>query len=384
MENKAHAMTSYLHNEPGSICDHIHSVVHGSVGMITLARPQALNALNLPMIRELTRLLNAWQHDDRIAAVAIRGSNKTGPFGAFCAGGDIRFFHQAAWVGDPALDDFFTEEYALNHAIHAYPKPYLAVMDGIVMGGGMGISQGARLRIVTEQSRLAMPETQIGLFPDVGGSYFLSRCPGAVGEYLALTGASVSGVQALSWGLADHLVPASCLPTLWGGLPHAPGDWAAWVAAFAMNNAAENACLTSDEADIHVIFSAPSVPEILNRLTRCATPWARETLLSMERKSPLMMAVVLEQIRRGRQLSLADNLRMERGMVRHCFHTRHLGRFGASSETVEGIRALAVDKDHKPRWNPALSSEVTPDMVMPFFHSPWPDSAHPLRHCVDS
>ena len=136
----------------------------GHVGLITLNRPQALNALSLAMVRELTQVLTEWQDDPQVWAVAVRGSNKQGPFGAFCAGGDIRYFHQAALVGDASLEDFFTEEYNLNHLIQNYPKPYIAFMDGIVMGGGMGISQGAAWRVVTERTLMAMPETQIGLF----------------------------------------------------------------------------------------------------------------------------------------------------------------------------------------------------------------------------
>lgn len=151
--------------------------IEGHIGTITLNRPRALNALSLPMVRAMTQALRSWQDDPQVLAVAVRGTGKEGPFGAFCAGGDIRFFHQAAHAGDAALGDFFTEEYRLNHLIHTYPKPYIAFMDGIVMGGGMGISQGASVRVVTERTKMAMPETLIGLFPDVGGGYFLSRCP---------------------------------------------------------------------------------------------------------------------------------------------------------------------------------------------------------------
>jgi len=168
--------------------------VRGRVGCITLNRPKALNALTLPMIRSITDALITWQDDPLVLAVAVRGTGKEGAFGAFCAGGDIRFFHQAAVAGDKALEAFFTEEYTLNHLIHTYSKPYIAFMDGIVMGGGMGISQGASLRIVTERSKLAMPETGIGLFPDVGGGYFLSRCTGQLGGDLGFRGRASSGM----------------------------------------------------------------------------------------------------------------------------------------------------------------------------------------------
>ena len=196
--------------------------VQGRIGCITLNRPKALNALSLPMIRELTDALQRWREDPQVLAVAVRGTGKEGPFGAFCAGGDIRFFHQAAHAGDAALGDFFTEEYALNHLIHTYPKPYIAFMDGIVMGGGMGISQGASVRVVTERTKMAMPETNIGLFPDVGGGYFLSRCPGKLGEYLGLTGLMLSGPQAVAAKLADIALPSSMLEAIWTKLVSSP------------------------------------------------------------------------------------------------------------------------------------------------------------------
>jgi enoyl-CoA hydratase/carnithine racemase len=188
-------MTEMKVQVSGEVPSEVLSEVRGQVGFITLNRPRALNALSLGMVRDLMGILLAWKDDARVLAVAIRGSNKEGPFGAFCAGGDIRFLHQAGSQGNPLLEDFFTEEYALNHLIHNYGKPYIAFMDGIVMGGGMGISQGAALRVVTERTKMAMPETAIGLFPDVGGGYFLSRCPGRVGEWLALTGDTIGAAM---------------------------------------------------------------------------------------------------------------------------------------------------------------------------------------------
>ena len=196
--------------------------VQGRVGCITLNRPKALNALSLSMVRDLAVALLAWRDDPAVLAVAIRGTGKEGPFGQFCAGGDIRFFHQAALSGNPELEDFFTEEYALNHLIHTYPKPYIAFMDGICMGGGMGISQGASLRVVTERSKLAMPETHIGLFPDVGGGYFLSRCAGRLGEYLALTGRILAGQESMAAGLADGFIESGRLAGLWASLATTP------------------------------------------------------------------------------------------------------------------------------------------------------------------
>lgn len=342
--------------------------VRGGVGFITLNRPKALNALSLDMVRALTAALLAWRDDSAITAVAIRGTNKEGPFGAFCAGGDIRFFHQAALAGDARLEDFFTEEYSLNHLIHSYPKPYIAFMDGIVMGGGMGISQGAKVRIVTERTKMAMPETNIGLFPDVGGGYFLSRCPGRIGEYLALTGHMIGGADAVAVGLADALVESDRLPSLWDNAT-------AMKQPIATKSGASESALMGVRGPIDHYFSLAGVPAIIAALEADASPWATETAAVLRKRSPLMLHVVLEQVRRGRAMSLADDLRMERDLVRHCFHLR----LGAASETVEGVRALAVDKDHAPKWNPALIEEVTPEMVAPFFESPWPAHAHPLR-----
>ncbi|MES2878332.1 MAG: enoyl-CoA hydratase/isomerase family protein [Pseudomonadota bacterium] len=354
--------------------------VRGQVGFITLNRPKALNALSLPMIRTLTQCLLAWQDDPAVHAVAIRGSNKTGPFGAFCAGGDIRFFHQAALDGNTELDDFFTEEYALNHLIHNYSKPYIAFMDGIVMGGGMGISQGASIRIVTERTKMAMPETNIGLFPDVGGGYFLSRCPGRIGEWLALTGELIGAGAALEFGLADSYFDVARLESAWQALGSAhfdrPGVIDQWLAMFSI---AAPAYSTRATGQIDQYFSLTSVSDIVHALEADASDWAQHTAATLRRRSPLMLHVVLAQIRKARDMTLADDLRMERDMVHHCFHTEHLGRSGAHSETVEGIRALAVDKDNTPHWNPARIEEVSADMVAPFFSSPWTPQAHPLR-----
>jgi enoyl-CoA hydratase/carnithine racemase len=347
--------------------------VSGGVGLITLNRPKALNALSLSMIRELTATLLAWREDAAIRAVAIRGHGKESPFGAFSAGGDIRFFHQAVHAGDPRLEDFFTEEYRLNHLIHGYGKPYLTFMDGVVMGGGMGISQGASLRLVTERTKMAMPETNIGLFPDVGGGYFLSRCPGRVGEYLALTGHMIGGADALAAGLADAAVDSARLPMLWAQLQAGDLSWADGLHD-APSFLPTSPLLAYRDA-IDRFFALPSVQAIVSALEGDASAWARETAALLRKRSPLMLHVTLEQIRRGRAMELADNLRMERDLVRHCFHLRP-----GASETVEGIRALAIDKDQKPRWNPPRIEDVTPEMVQPFFESPWPAHAHPLRH----
>jgi enoyl-CoA hydratase/carnithine racemase len=327
------------------------------MGMITLNRAKALNALSLGMVRDLLAILLAWQKDEQVLAVAIRGTGKEGPFGAFCAGGDIRFLHGAGSTGNPQLEDFFTEEYALNHVIHTFGKPYIAFMDGIVMGGGMGISQGGTLRIVTERTKMAMPETAIGLFPDVGGGYFLSRCPGHAGEWLALTGDVIGAADALDFGLAaGSFADAAAVEALVKSQFTAPAKPAA-----------------QPRAEIDRVFALPTVAAMVEALEAADGEWAQHTAATLRKRSPLMLHVVLEQIRRARGMTLAQDLRMERDMVRHCFYLRP-----GQSETIEGIRALAVDKDHSPRWNPARIEDVQEAQWRAFFDSPWPAHSHPL------
>ncbi|MFN5048662.1 enoyl-CoA hydratase/isomerase family protein [Roseateles sp.] len=355
--------------------------VNGCLGLITLNRANALNALSLAMIRDITSLLKHWAASPAIQAVVVLGAGREGKPAAFCAGGDIRFFHQSATAGTPeamaALEAFFTEEYALNHLIHHYPKPYVALMDGVVMGGGMGISQGSKLRVLTEHSKLAMPETHIGLFPDVGGGWFLGQCPGHAGEWLALTGQPIGAGDAIALGLGDVFVKSSELPAIVEAFRHGEQPSAEHVVAEVMERAdlapAPDYLDLRSRIDRH--FSKPSVAEIMGSLAAADDAWAQDTLAVLKKRSPLMMAVTLEQLRRARKLSLAEDLRMERDLVHRCFTLRP----GAASETVEGIRALAVDKDHAPRWNPARIEEVTPAMVQAFFESPWSAEQHPLR-----
>ncbi len=352
--------------------------VRGKLGMITLNRPKALNALSLGMVRDLLATLLAWQKDPAVLGVAIRGSNKEGVFGAFCAGGDIRFLHAAGSQGNPQLEDFFTEEYALNHLIHTLGKPYIAFMDGIVMGGGMGISQGGSLRIVTERTKMAMPETAIGLFPDVGGGYFLSRCPGAVGEWLALTGDTIGAGDAVAFNLAEGCIPSDQQADLWETL--ATTDFANVEALNAVVRSRFVSMESKSDAhrtEIDACFGLPTVTAIEQALL-AGSDWAKAQAVTLRKRSPLMLHVVLEQIRRARKMTLAEDLRMERDMVRHCFYLRP-----GQSETVEGVRALAVDKDHAPRWNPARIDEVQDAQWQAFFVSPWPAYAHPLAALSD-
>ena len=356
---------------------HVRAEVRGRIGLLTLNRPGALNALSLPMVRDLTTVLLHWAADPAVLAVVLQGQGREGKPPALCAGGDIRFFHQAALAGDPRLEDFFTEEYALNHLIHRYPKPYVALMDGITMGGGMGISQGASLRVVTEHSRLAMPETHIGLFPDVGGGWFLSRCPGHVGEYLAMTGETLGAADAIEVGLADVAVRSADLPVLLDRLAADPAPTRETVraGADALASPLGVSPLAARREAIDLHFSLPTLAHIAASLAADTSDFARHTLAALHKRSPLMLAVALEQIRRARTMTLADDLRMERDLVRHCFHLRP----GTASETVEGIRALVIDKDHHPRWNPAHLDGVEPAEVAAFFVSPWPAHVHPLR-----
>lgn len=351
--------------------------IQNQIGFITLDRPKALNSLSLDMIRAITTTLMQWQRDDAVRAVCILGSQER----AFCAGGDIRFFYDVGTAtpkGDSALlEDFFTEEYALNHLIHFYPKPYIAILHGVVMGGGMGIAQSGpdnRLRIVTEKTKMAMPEVNIGLFPDVGGGYFLSRCAGELGTYLGLTGDVISAADALYADLADVFVPGEQLPALMAMLEQtAAADLRAairdFAAPFVAMAGASN--LAAQRALIDRHFQGNSVAAIVKALENDTDPFAQRAASTMHTRSPLLMCVTLEQLRRGRHLGVADCLRLERSMVRHCF--RH-------GEVLEGVRALVVDKDQNPQWQPATLEGVSDALVQSFFESAWPAHAHPLRH----
>ena len=235
---------------------------------------------------------------------------------------------------------------------------------------------------------MAMPETAIGLFPDVGGGYFLSRCPGHAGEWLALTGDTIGAVDAVGLGLADAHVESSAMPLIWDALGtlrldslDQTGTQATdlvknLVAMYLVSNYAHP---TRVLGKIDQFFALNSVSDIVQALERSDDAWARQTAATLRQRSPLMLHVALEQIRRARSMNLADELRMERDMVHHCFNPTHLGRSAATGETVEGIRALAIDKDQQPKWNPARIEDATLDMVAPFFASPWAAGAHPLQ-----
>jgi enoyl-CoA hydratase/carnithine racemase len=358
--------------------NHILTAVHNHIGVLTLDRPKALNSLSLDMVRALTQALRAWRDDPEIRAVLIRSTSEK----AFCAGGDIRFFHEAGTMtpqgGSALLEDFFTEEYALNHLIHHYPKPYIALMDGIVMGGGMGIAQAGlsnRMRIVTDRTKMAMPEVNIGMFPDVGGSFFLSRAPGELGTYLGVTGEVIGAADALYAGLADVFVPAAELQAFsemlasTGGMD-VQGAIRAFAAPFQSQVNPASGMLAVNRAAIDMHFAGQEVRGIVASLSRDDSAFAQKTLAVMQKRSPLMMCATLEQLRRGAGMTVADCLRMEKTMVRRVFE---------HGEILEGVRALVIDKDNAPKWNPATLDAVTPEMVARFFDTAWPAHAHPLR-----
>lgn len=371
--------------------------VEQGLAVLVLSRPHALNALDLDMVRAMNEHLLAWRDDPTVRAVLVWGEARPGKAASLCAGGDIRFFHQAARQGDARIEDFFTEEYRLNHLIHTYPKPYVVHMQGVVMGGGMGIAQGATLRLLSPGAKLAMPETKIGLFPDVGSGWFLSRCPGRFGEYLALTGAVLGPHEALALGLGDAAIDEVGSEALQADLlrlleTHAgkagvelAGEVRRWGGRLAARHeGAVDVPLLAHAGWIHEVFALETLEEIMAELARRASDaqepegvrqGMKEALLTLEGRSPLMCKVSLALVRRARGMTLAQDLRLERGLIRRCFERAPQD----DSEAVEGIRALAVDKDHRPRWRHAGASDVTDAEVERFFEPVWPDHIHPLR-----
>jgi enoyl-CoA hydratase/carnithine racemase len=354
--------------------DHVLTRIANGTGVITLDRPKALNSLSLAMVRRLTDILLAWREDASVCAVVLTSSSEK----ALCAGGDIRFFHDAGHAtptgGSALLEDFFTEEYALNHLIHFYPKPYISIMDGVVMGGGMGVAQGGPqtgLRIVTERTKMAMPEVNIGLFPDVGGSHFLSHAPGQLGNYLGLTGLTIGAADALYVGLADLFVPGAQLAELTALIDSTPGAKLADAIRARFTEKAGDSVLETQRASIDRHFGAGSVAAVMASLEGDDHPFAQKALAAMRQRSPLMMCVTHEMLVRGAALDVAGCLRMERSLVRRNFE---------HGEVLEGVRALVIDKDNAPQWNPPTLDGVRPEMVDAFFAPVWPDHAHPLRH----
>ncbi|GIF08342.1 enoyl-CoA hydratase/isomerase family protein [Actinoplanes siamensis] len=315
--------------------------VRGPVGHLLLNRPEAINALTAGMVATMRGALDEWASSSRVRTVVISGAGGRG----LCAGGDIRAIHADAVSGGSASLAFWADEYRLNATIAAYPKPIVALMDGLVMGGGIGISAHASTRVVTERSRLAMPEVGIGMHPDVGGSWLLSRAPGELGTHLALTGSPVGAADAIAAGLADHFVASALLPRLieepeavaeLAGEP-APGDFATareWI----------DDCYRGD-----------SVGEIVGRLAARAEPRARAAAEEIGTRSPTALTITLRSLRTAAELpdlaaALEQEYRLSAAMLR-------------LPDLAEGIRAQIIDKDRNPRWRPATLAEVSPDLV---------------------
>ncbi len=321
----------------------------GSLGVVTLNRPTAVNALTAGMAAAMLEQLTLWADDDAIATVLVRGAGDRG----LCAGGDIVAIYRDMLDGGDATADFWADEYRLNLLISEYPKPYVAFMDGLVLGGGVGISAHGSVRIVTERTRTGMPETTIGFVPDVGGTLLLSGSPGETGTHAALTGAHLSGADALFLGLADHFVPSASLAELAAALETEAAEAA--VARFV--EPAPQSVLAAQQEWIDACYSSDDAEEILRRL-RTVGGEAADAADTIEAKSPTAVKVALESLRRVRGLSLEQALEQE----------YRVGlRFLAGPDFREGIRAQVVDKDRNPRWKPATLAEVTPEDVAAYF-----------------
>ncbi|MEU9760810.1 enoyl-CoA hydratase/isomerase family protein [Streptomyces sp. NPDC047987] len=327
----------------------------GQVRHITLNRPRALNALNHAMVLRIDEALGEAERDDSVTAVLISGAGERG----LCAGGDIRSIHDDARAGGTASLAFWRDEYRLNARIARYPKPYVAIMDGIVMGGGVGISAHGDVRIVTERSRVAMPETGIGFVPDVGGTHLLASAPGELGTHLALTADAVVASDALLCGLADHFVPARRLAALTTALAgcRTPDEIDETVRAHA--STAPEGELAAHREWIDTCYRADTVEEILDRLDNSGVPAAKQAAAAILAKSPTALKVTLCALRRARRLgSLEAVLDQEYRTSSSAF---------VRPDLVEGVRAQIIDKDRRPRWSPADLAEVTDEDVARFF-----------------
>ena len=338
----------------------------GPIATVLLNRPKALNSLTYEMLQELGAKLEAWKTDDSIAAVVVEGAGEK----AFCAGGDIRALYDAKKAGEKDyLAEFYRDEYIINHTIATYPKPYIALIDGYTMGGGAGVSVHGSHRVATERTRFAMPEVGIGLFPDVGGSYFLSRCPGQVGIYLGLTGAIITAADCLQAGIATSHVAAASLPAVkdalaaadWQGSSDADRDVATSViAGFSTEADMQGSVLQENRITIDDCFNGDSVEYILDALASDGSDWAMATIDQIQAKSPTSLKVSLQEIRLGGTLDLVGCMVMEYRLSQS---------FMGGRDFWEGVRAVIVDKDKSPKWNPASLSDVDDDVVANYFES---------------
>jgi enoyl-CoA hydratase len=326
----------------------------GRAGRITLNRPKALNALTWNMVRAIQAALDGWRNDAAVEVVILDGAGDRG----LCAGGDVRWLYDMRRQGLAEAAAFWREEYILNADIARYPKPFVAVQDGIVMGGGIGLSAHARHRIVTERSQLAMPETTIGLIPDVGGTWLLSRAQGRLGTYLGLTGARMDASDAIQAGFAGSYVPTSAVPGLLARLCDGGPETIEEIIEDASEPVPPSK-LAAARPMIDRLFAFDTVAAIREALNTTTDELARKAHTDLATRSPKALALTLEAIRRAKSYrTLEEALTVE---YRLC------NRLYADGEFIEGVRALLVDKDKQPRWSPARIEDVTPTIVADHF-----------------
>ena len=311
---------------------HIRTQIDGQTGRILLDRPEALNALTTDMCADMYKALSLWADDDAIANVVVEGAGER----AFCAGGDVVMLHDSGKAGDGEAERFWRTEYKLNVLIHEYPKPYIALIDGIVMGGGVGLSVHGDTRVAGDTTLFAMPETGIGYFPDVGGTWFLPRLGEAAGNWLGLTGARLGPAACFALGIATHVVPTDRHEVLKAAL-NDTSDEIDTLAAFHVD---PEPWQLPDGLDA---FLAPDVPAIIDALDAQGSEWAAKQAASLRRKSPLALAVTLESLRRGRE-SASFRATMDRELDLSV-------NFLATQDFYEGIRAQLIDKDRNPQWS---------------------------------
>jgi len=332
----------------------------GRAGRITMNRPAALNALTYPMVGRIWEALTAWQDDPAVGLVLLDGVGER----ALCAGGDVRALYDSRGQGSGLARAFWREEYRLNALIGRYPKPFVAIQDGIVMGGGIGLSGHARDRVVTERSKLAMPETGIGLIPDVGGTWLLADAPGQTGIYLGLTGEPMGAADAIYARFTDAFVPSAKLSQLVARLQDAKGGTVG-AAIGALSEDPGPPPLAARRADIDRVFGKPTVEAVLEALSGDPGEWVRKIAAALAQKSPKSLKLTLATIRQARTLgSLEAALNVEFRLTVRLFE---------DGEFPEGVRALIVDKDRKPRWSPARLADVGLDLVAAYLAPLPPD-----------
>ncbi len=338
----------------------------GEVGSITLNRPRALNSLTQPMVVALQPMLEEWARDEQVRAVVIRGTAREDGSVPFCAGGDIKLLYEQRTDPERRFAvEFYEQEYRLNTYVHRYPKPYVALIDGVVMGGGVGVSVHGSHRVMSERALFAMPETGIGLFPDVGATYFLPRLKGRTGLFLGLTGARIGAADALDLGLATHVVPSARLQALDDMLTAAGlGDDAPGAIDGLLAEVAEppgEGPLAPHHDAIDRCFGAASVEEIIARLEGEGSDWAAGVIKTLGEKSPRSLKVTFRQLTEYNDLSFEEAMRLEYRMAIRC---------NFNADFFEGIRAQVVDKDRQPKWQPPSLSDVTAAMVDAYFAAP--------------